>query len=268
MARFEKYTTHGASAMLFHNSREFPSGFAPKNIDIDEARTSQNYSLCENATTLKESRDYYKQRLNEIYCYKNVELKTLGMWVVTAPADLAPEQEKDFFQAAHDYMDFLYGKENCVQSIVHKDEGIKNADGEIVEGKAHLHYSFVPAVENKKYLQVDKRGCISKQNHYQEKCCIHDIVTPTHLKNFNSGLQQLCDERGIKCTIANGATSGGNRTVAELKDKTRVEILTKENEHLREQVKSKEHTTSPWSDSSRSGWSKGANKEWQNEKEY
>lgn len=27
MARFEKYTTHSASAILFHNSREFPEGF-------------------------------------------------------------------------------------------------------------------------------------------------------------------------------------------------------------------------------------------------
>lgn len=265
MARFEKYTTHGASAMLYHNSREFSESFTPQNIDIDKTRTPLNYSLCENASTLKESKQYFKQRLSEIYCYKNSELKTLGQWVVTAPTDLAPEQEKDFFQAAHDYMNTLYGTKNCIQSIVHRDEGVKDDRGEIIAGKCHLHYSFIPAVKNKKYMRVDKRGCISKQNHYKEKCCIHDIITPTHLKQFNAGLQKLCDERGIKCTIANGATSGGNRTVAELKDKTRVKILTKENEKLRQELKNHEHTNSPWSNS-RSGWSeKGGVKTWSHE---
>ena len=77
MARFEKYTTHAAAAMLYHNSREVPEGFSPANIDIDKSRTVLNYSLNKNANTLKECKAYFRQRLSEIYCYKNVELKTL-----------------------------------------------------------------------------------------------------------------------------------------------------------------------------------------------
>lgn len=266
MARFEKYTTHGASAMLFHNSREFPEGFTPKNIDIDKSRSNQNYNLCKNATTLKESKGYFKSRLGEIYCYKNAELKTLGQWVITAPADLAPAQEREFFEAARDYCDTLYSQKNCVQCIVHKDEGIKNASGVIVEGKAHMHYSFVPAVPNKKYMQPDGRGCISQQNHFREKCCVHDIITPSHLKGFNTGLQKLCDERGIKCTIGNGATSAGNRTVSELKEKTRVSILTKENEKLKDQIETLQHnkTSLSWVNSQAS-WKKGEDKKWSQE---
>lgn len=153
--------------MLFHNSREFSESFTPTNIDIDRTRTSLNYSLCENASTLKESKQYFKTRLSEIFCYNNKELKTLGQWVVTAPSDLVPEQEKDFFRTAHDYMNSLYGVKNCIQSVVHRDEGVKNDNGEIIAGKSHLHYSFIPAVRNKKFMRVDKRGCISKQNHYR-----------------------------------------------------------------------------------------------------
>ena len=268
MARFEKYTTHAAAAMLFHNSREFPEGFSPANIDIDSSRSALNYSLNKNATTLKECKIYFKKRLSEIYCYKNAELKTLGQWVITAPADLPTELERAFFQSAHDYMNSLYGEKNCIQSIVHMDEGVKNDKGEIVAGRPHLHYSFIPATENKKYLQKDGRGCISKQNHYKEKCCVHDIINKQHLREFNSGLQKMCNERGIKCTIANNATAGGNRSVAQLKDKTRIELLEKERNQLKEQLKELEYNkqNNPWSKGS-SGWSKGE-KTWNYEEEY
>ena len=254
--------------MLYHNSREFPEGFSPANIDIDKSRTVLNYSLNKNATTLKECKAYFKNRLSEIYCYKNAELKTLGQWVVTAPADLTTEQTRAFFQAAHDYMNSMYGEQNCVQSIVHMDEGVKNDKGEIIAGRPHLHYSFIPATENKKYLHKDGRGCISKQNHYKEKCCVHDIINKQHLREYNSGLQKLCNERGIKCTIANNATAGGNRSVATLKDKTRIELLEKERIQLKDQLKEYEHKKSPWSDSS-SGWSKSkGDKKWTFEPEY
>ena len=78
----------------------------------------------------------------------------------------------------------------------------------------------------------------------------------------------MCNERGIKCTIANNATAGGNRSVAQLKDKTRIELLEKERNQLKEQLKELEYNkqNNPWSKGS-SGWSKGE-KTWNYEEEY
>ena len=76
----------------------------------------------------------------------------------------------------------------------------------------------------------------------------------------------MCDERGIKCTIGNGATSAGNRTVSELKEKTRVSILTKENEKLKDQIETLQYnkTSLSWGNSQAS-WKKGEDKKWSQE---
>lgn len=266
MARVEKYTSGAVSYQLRHNTRECPK--PPSNIEIESERTPLNYTLISHGSTAKECYEYYKQRLSEVYVYGNKAVNTMASWVITAPADLSETQEKDFFEAATDYCNSLYGEKNVIQAVVHKDEGIKNSKGVIVAGRPHLHYSFIPVVQNNRYMKPNAHGNITEIARYQEKVCANDLINKRHLQNWHKDFQELLNIRGIKCSVINGATSGGNRTVSELKDKTKIELLTHEKEQLQkiindlEKSNSIERSTSPWSHSA--GWSKG-DKTWENE---
>ena len=248
MARIEKYTSNSVVFQLRHNSRESPR--PPNNVEIDITRSHLNYSLdCYGGSAI-ECKQHYKERLSDVYVYGNKQVNTLCQWVITAPSDLNPEQEKAFFQAAHDYCNFLYDSENCIQSIVHYDEGVKDpVTGKIVEGRPHLHYCFIPVVENKKYMKPNRYGNISGAALYQEKCCANDLIDKQHLLRWHDDFQKFLDDRGIKCTVKNGATGRRNLTVEELKSKTKDQIiseLVKENQNLKTKIIENEVQPSGW----------------------
>ena len=272
MARVEKYTAGVVSYHLRHNTRESPK--PPINIEIDSERCYLNYTLSSHGEIAKECYSYYKQRISEVYLYGNKAVNTMAQWVITAPADLSKEGESAFFEAAHNYCNSLYGERNCVQSVVHYDEGVRNSNGDIIAGRPHLHYSFIPIVKNKRFMKPNAHGNITESAKYKEKVCANDLLNKKHLQNWHIDFQNYLDRRGIKCSVLNGATAEGNRTVEQLKKETKLRELEKENELLKEQVKdlkkAHEITASPWSDSSRSGWSKGAKQSWtqEQEKEY
>ena len=118
-------------------------------------------------------------------------------WVVTAPQDLEQEQYDNFFLAVYDFLENRYGEENVVQAVVHDDEG----------GQPHLHFCFVPVVEDKKHEEG-------------YKVCANDVLDRRELRNFHPDLQRYLDEHGLEdAHVMTGVTraQGGNRTVAELK---------------------------------------------------
>lgn len=265
MARVEKYTAESVYNQFRHNTRETAN--PPINVEINPQRTHLNYSLIPHGNTAKECYTYYKQRLSEVYLYGNRAVNTMAQWIITAPADLTKEQEKAFFEAATDYCNSLYGERNACQAVVHMDEGVKNSEGDIVAGRPHLHYSFIPVVKNSRYMKPNSYGNITNIASYEEKVCSNDLINKTHLKRWHIDFQTFLDKRGIRCSVITGVTSGGNRTVAELKSRTKIELLTKEKEKLKQQIKdlenSKERSNSPWTHTA--GWSKGE-KSW--EKDY
>lgn len=269
MARVEKYKSRSVIFILKHNSRECPR--SPSNAEIDSSRSHLNYSLCENGSTASECQKYYRKRLSELYVYgkgNRQDVNTLCQWVITAPKDLAEDQERAFFQAANDFCSGLYGAENSIQCIVHYDEGIKNSEGKLIEGRPHLHYCFIPAVQNCKYLKPNLYGNISGSAIYKEKCCANDVLTRSHLRGWHNDFQKFLDSRGIKCTVLNGSTIGKGKTVEQLKLATKDEII-KELQVENTSLKSKIHDIQNseerkgWSHN-QTGWSKGI-KTWQKE---
>ena len=60
-------------------------------------------------------------------------------------------------------------KKNCIQCVVHVDEGVKDHSGNHIAGAHHMHYTFIPAVQNKSYMKPNKKGNITKQNTFEEK---------------------------------------------------------------------------------------------------
>ena len=90
--------------------------------------------------------DYFKQRISQLYVYNRNDIKVMAGWVVTAPQNLDPKRYDDFFCSTYDFLENRYGKENVIQAIVHDDEG----------GQPHLHFCFVPVVEDPKHDEATR----------------------------------------------------------------------------------------------------------------
>lgn len=198
MASVEKFAAGAVRNQLRHNRREIEHS---SNADIDPERLGQDYVLSPDRGV--SDYDYYIQRLNQLYVYARDDVKTMAGWVVTAPQDLAPERYGDFFCATYDFLSARYGEENVVQAIVHDDEG----------GQPHLHFCFIPVVEDKKHEQG-------------YKVCANDVLNRRELRNFHPDLQRYLDDHGLEdAHVMTGVTraQGGNRTVRQLKAECKLE---------------------------------------------
>lgn len=229
MASVQKFNRHDAINILRHNERSIKH---PSNPDIDRSRTHLNYSLLDRDVS---DREYYLQRLHSVHCHKRTDVKTLCNWIVTAPLDLAEEDQEQFFRAVKDFINDRYGEENVCSAWVHLDEQTP-----------HAHISFLPVV----YDEV----------HEREKICANDVITRFDLSTFHPRLQSYLDELGIEATVHSGITraQGGNRTVAQLKQErplnrdpaTHDVRLPAEQTPVDARTESAEHSESP----SRSPW--------------
>ena len=226
MASLEKYTNRTIMYELRHNTRETQKPSSNKDIDLD--RTASNFSLAPadrggaqpmDGSAAAAARQYHKKRLSEVYTYGRDDLVTACQWVITAPSDLHSDQETIFWQETYNFLNSLYGEKNCIQAIVHKDEGLK-VNGEIVAGRSHLHYLFVPVVPNPKYQQPNRYGNITGSALFEEKVCADKLITPRHLQKFHPLYQKWLDEHGVNATVHSGVTGGNNRTVSQLKQET------------------------------------------------
>lgn len=190
MASVAKFNMAAVCNQLRHNERLIAHSSNP---DIDPSRSDQNYSLLDPREI--SSYDCFLQRKEELFCYNRADIKVLASWIVTAPTDLAQEQEDLFFQKTNEFLQERYGAENTIQSIVHYDEG----------GRPHLHYVFIPVTEDLR--------------HGGEKICANEVLTRKELRCFHPALQKYLNEAGIDCNVMTGITKeiGGSVSVNDLK---------------------------------------------------
>ena len=199
MASVEKFSAGAVRNQLRHNRREIEHS---SNLDIDPSRQGQGYVLSPDRGMTEY--DYFKQRISQLYVYNRNDIKVMAGWVVTAPQNLDPKRYDDFFCSTYDFLENRYGKENVIQAIVHDDEG----------GQPHLHFCFVPVVEDPKHDEG-------------YKVCANEVLDRRELRNFHPDLQRYLDEHGLEdAHIMTGVTKqqGGNRTVAQLKAEREQEI--------------------------------------------
>lgn len=208
MASVKKFTESAVVNQLRHIERTIAH---PENMDIEKDRTVQNYSLLPQREI--SSYEYYRQRKSELYCYNRADVKVMAGWIVTAPKDLPMSEMEKFFNVTYEFLSERYGEKNCVQAVVHNDEG----------GQPHIHFLFIPAAADKK--------------HGGEKICANDVLNKAELRNFRSALQKYLLDHGVQANILTGITKtqGGNRTVRELKQEN-----TKNRWHSREYDKTEE----------------------------
>lgn len=195
MSSVKKFTEKSVVNQLRHIERTLEN---PSNKEIDATRLHKDYFLSPERDM--SSYSYYKWRKEQLYVYNRKDVVTMAGWVVTAPKDLAVNDEKGFFEAVYRFLEERYGKENVVSAVVHGDE----------EGQPHLHFCFIPVVPDKK--------------HGGEKICANDVLNRKELSDFHPALQKYLRENGINAKIMNGVTraQGGNRTVRELKQERKL----------------------------------------------
>lgn len=191
IASVKKFTEKEAVNQIRHIERTIQN---PSNHDIDASRSSMNFSL----SPMREvsAYNYYKYRKSQLYVYNRPDVKTLAGWIITAPADLADEKHQQFFQACYNFLVERYGGEdNVISAIVHNDES----------GSPHLHFLFIPTVEDRKHGGL--------------KICAKEVLNREELNNFHPALQKYLFDNGINSKVQTGITKsqGGNKTVKQLK---------------------------------------------------
>lgn len=171
------------------------------NPEIDPQRTHLNYNLAPQHNHM----EFIKQRLSEVYCLNRKDVNVMCSWVVTAPKDLEPCQQEDFFKESYKFLENRYGKENVISSYVHLDETTP-----------HMHFAFIPVVYDK------------KKDRY--KVSAKERVNKFELKSFHSDYQEHLDRANVRCNVLNEATREGNKSINELKRQSATEILQEVNE--------------------------------------
>ncbi len=213
------------------------------NQRIDSTRTHLNYNLCPD---MREQTEILASRLADpnLKCQNRADVNVFGSWCITLPTQ-APiinengeieyeekevhhkdgtvttetvpklkdvfyneEQTKEYFRLCYDFLEERYGKENVISAYVHKDETTD-----------HMHFIFLPIVEDKKWNEKhpDKEP--------RQKVCAKERINKTELNMFHRVLQEYLDEHSEKdlYPVLNGTTIGGSRTIAELKAESALE---------------------------------------------
>ena len=198
MASIQKFEASEVVNQIRHIERTIEN---PSNEDIDKEKINEDYLLSPDRGIT--SYDYYKQRLSELYVLKRPDINTACGWVITAPQELKKENEDAFFKSCYEFLNNRYGEKNCISCTVHKDES----------GQPHMHYLFIPVVEDKKHKD------------YDGKVCAKQLITQRELRNFHPDLQRHLDNEGIEAKVMTGITKrqGRNISVKELKQNREIE---------------------------------------------
>lgn len=283
MAALEKHTASSIDNHLKHNTRGFSSAqSAPLNPNIYSNMTKKNYSFPlpqegpNRIIPAKESKKYYNQRMTEIYHMNRADLVCAAEWCCTLPRELKEspfELQQAFFSETYNFLNSKYGEENCIQAIVHYDEGIRNTNGERILGSPHMHYIFIPVVP------VTDTNPLHAQSKFEYKVCSKQLITKTHLKQFHADYQAWIDRSGIACKVSTGTTGGINLSVEELKtgnaelirEQKKNKLLQKENIMLQNQIVELKHqlvelTKAAHQEDHSIGW--GSSTGWGNDKTW
>ncbi len=245
MANYDKFTRADTGLFAHCERKRDENGkyVTFGNQRIDPKRTHLNYNICSDT---REQKDILEARLSDpnIKCMNRANVNVFGSWCVTLPTQ-APdldengaiiyeekevhhrggtvtvenvprlhdvfytdEQIKMFFVLAYMFLTERYGRENVISAYVHMDETTP-----------HMHFLFVPVVEDKKWNEKhpDKSP--------RKKVCSKALMNKTELNRFHRELQEYLDEHSEKdlYPVLNGTTIGGARTIAEMKAESALE---------------------------------------------
>ena len=209
MAHLAKFTKAACGHMFKHYERAKTlnpeTGQAEyikfANQEINPQRTHLNYNLAVHQTMRQG--DFIRKRCSEVKLQNRKDVNVMCSWVLTAPKNLPETEQERFFKASYEFMANRYGKENVVSAYVHLDETTP-----------HIHFSFIPITEDKK-----KGGF---------KVSAKEVINRRELQAFHQDLDRYLEKAlGHSVDVLNGSTKDGNKSVAELKEKSTLERIEK-----------------------------------------
>lgn len=177
----KKFTRSEIAYVLNHNLRKH---IYYSNENINTALS------CDNIEIIKGSVNDIDTRLKNVYmhgrngkaAYKTISAVSI---CIHKPLDCRTDDEVFFTRIADIYSE-MFGKENVISAVVHRDEENKDT-GEV---RPHMHFVFVPVVKDK------------KKN--REKLCAKAVVNRSMLKTLHGDVERLYEERyGEKVTLQN-----------------------------------------------------------------
>ena len=216
MANFQKYPKSSLGHLLKHYERSVDENgqhIRYGNQDIKTDLSSQNYNLGPDRDM--DQLEFIKKRTSEVSCLNRKDVNVMCSWVVTLPKELPLDQEREFFEKTYDFLQKRYGgEENVISSYVHLDEN-----------RPHMHFSFVPVVQDKKkgHLKVSAKEAVNRID----------------LQKFHLDLAKTLElhfKRDVG--IINEATKEGNKSIIELKRGTALSELKEQKSILENQIKS------------------------------
>ena len=136
--RFAKRKTGGVTANYVHNERK--KTVYKSNPDINTDRSKDNYHFVE-------PRQTYCKEVNRIIaeagCKTRSNSTVMVETLITASPEfmniLPPEEQREYFSRAFEFMAEKIGKDNIISAVVHMDEKTP-----------HMHLSFCPITEDKR----------------------------------------------------------------------------------------------------------------------
>lgn len=209
MAHLDKFSRGQVGGITRHferHKRENGEYIRFGNQEIDTEKSHLNYNLADEQNQL----NFIKKRTSEVRCLNRKDVNVMASWVITLPESIkTSEEQQKFFREAYLFLEKKYGKENVVSAYVHLDETTP-----------HMHFAFVPVVEDK------KKGDL--------KVSANDLITRNHLRDFHPELENHMKKVfGREVGILNEKTKDGNKAVEELKRNSALEAL----ERLRSDLK-------------------------------
>lgn len=208
MGNCAKYTRGAMGHIMKHYERakdEKGEYIKFKNENIDISKSHLNYNLAPNHNQL----DFIQNRLKEVSVLKRKDVNVMCSWVITAPKELPKEYHREFFERTYNFLKERYNdtaEKNIISSWVHNDEVTP-----------HMHFAFIPITYDKK-----------KEKY---KVSAKEIITQADLKSFHTDFQKEMNKfvekynNVFECSVLNGATANGNKTIVELLEKDERESL-------------------------------------------
>ena len=240
MAAIAKYADVAAACrILYHNNRNvYDHSFS--NPDIVPQLSKYNYSLSpiRNVSAV----EYFEKRLSEVYIYPRKDIIKMAEIICTLPEEISLDDldaQRDFFAHTYNFLADRYGgpdQINVLSCTVHVDEGIRkpavnrftgeviyNEDGsmkmELVSGRPHLHFDFVPGVDINISNEKAKKRYDPKIENYTQKLCASEVLSLKDYKHLHNDWQNYLFEHGVDVIVHSGRTKkqGGNITVEQYK---------------------------------------------------
>lgn len=145
-----KVKTNAESGLFRHTART-NKNYGNKNINLE--MTKNNYNLTDDDGRTQQQR--MNDRLSQLTYRKQKNNTRLCSIIITAPKNLRPEDQEQFFKTAHKALQKMTGgQDNEVSSFVHLDECGTG-------GRPHMHYLFVPGIEIKGVLKLSAKNLIT-----------------------------------------------------------------------------------------------------------